>query len=337
MYMTIVNTGIMKKNDTVSVTDSTKYAYNNFTFNNETGQFTVHGPIKCDYDAIPSSKYILRGEYVYLILSIAKKLSSYVIYNAIRYAPALAINITGDYVQIVGNGESDTERSNAYTLDWKGNAWFSGDVYVGSTSGTNKDNGSVRLATVEDLLFCFRFLIEPAQNEDGTINYISDVSALFILRHVLRNVIADAGNSIECLLPLSGDDVAVLNFTETYMNILADGNMAIGFKFSSYVSGKHISAEIKDTISGFNTDDEKILSTVVTVTENASLPTPATAQVGQIVKVKAVDADGKVTETEADDLKLILKSSTEGSAKKFKITVNDSGTISATEITETPA
>lgn len=48
---------------------------------------------------------------------------------------------------IVGNGESETTCSNAHTLDWDGNAWFSGDVYVGSTSGTNKDEGSKKLAT----------------------------------------------------------------------------------------------------------------------------------------------------------------------------------------------
>ena len=53
------------------------------------------------------------------------------------------------YVDIVGNGSSDTERSNAHTLDWSGNAWYAGDVYVGSTSGTNKDEGSKKLATEE--------------------------------------------------------------------------------------------------------------------------------------------------------------------------------------------
>ena len=53
----------------------------------------------------------------------------------------------GTYTHIVGNGTSDTERSNAYTLDWDGNAWYSGDVYVGSTSGTNRDEGSKKLAT----------------------------------------------------------------------------------------------------------------------------------------------------------------------------------------------
>lgn len=33
-----------------------------------------------------------------------------------------------DYAHVVGNGTSNTARSNAYTLDWKGNAWFAGEV-----------------------------------------------------------------------------------------------------------------------------------------------------------------------------------------------------------------
>lgn len=31
------------------------------------------------------------------------------------------------YAHIVGNGTSDSARSNAHTLDWDGNAWFAGD------------------------------------------------------------------------------------------------------------------------------------------------------------------------------------------------------------------
>ena len=50
---------------------------------------------------------------------------------------------------IVGNGSSISNKSNAHTLDWNGNAWFAGDVYVKSTSGTNKDSGSKKLATEE--------------------------------------------------------------------------------------------------------------------------------------------------------------------------------------------
>ena len=51
----------------------------------------------------------------------------------------------GRYADIVGNGKSSRMLSNAYTLDWNGNGWFAGDVYVGSTSGTKKDSGSKKL------------------------------------------------------------------------------------------------------------------------------------------------------------------------------------------------
>lgn len=49
---------------------------------------------------------------------------------------------------IVGNGSDSSNRSNAHTLDWNGNAWFAGDIYTGSTSGKNKDDGSVKLPVV---------------------------------------------------------------------------------------------------------------------------------------------------------------------------------------------
>ena len=48
------------------------------------------------------------------------------------------------YAHIVGNGTSSTTRSNAHTLDWKGNAWFAGTVegtamiVKSSTEGSSK-------------------------------------------------------------------------------------------------------------------------------------------------------------------------------------------------------
>ena len=56
----------------------------------------------------------------------------------------------GAYVHVVGNGTDDAGRSNAHTLDWDGNAWFSGSVYVGSTSGVNRDEGSMKLVANGD-------------------------------------------------------------------------------------------------------------------------------------------------------------------------------------------
>ena len=54
-------------------------------------------------------------------------------------AAGVAQHVQGKYniidankAHIVGNGTSDTARSNAHTLDWGGNAWFAGDITVGA-------------------------------------------------------------------------------------------------------------------------------------------------------------------------------------------------------------
>ena len=53
------------------------------------------------------------------------------------------------YAHIVGNGPDDSTRSNAYTLDWSGNAWFAGNVYVG---GSDMDSDeALRLLTEKEL------------------------------------------------------------------------------------------------------------------------------------------------------------------------------------------
>ena len=53
------------------------------------------------------------------------------------------------YAHIVGNGEDIENRSNAHTLDWNGNAWYQGDLYVG---GTNQDDANKVLST-QDVYF----------------------------------------------------------------------------------------------------------------------------------------------------------------------------------------
>lgn len=47
----------------------------------------------------------------------------------------------------IGNGTSDTERSNAHTVDWEGNGWFAGDVYVG---GANKYSATKLAKNIQD-------------------------------------------------------------------------------------------------------------------------------------------------------------------------------------------
>lgn len=53
-------------------------------------------------------------------------------------------NASTNYAHVVGNGTSDSDRSNAHTLDWSGNAWFAGTVegtaviLKSSTEGSTK-------------------------------------------------------------------------------------------------------------------------------------------------------------------------------------------------------
>lgn len=51
------------------------------------------------------------------------------------------------YAHIVGNGTSDSARSNAHTLDWSGNAWYAGKVSVGTTSNVPTPTNANDLVT----------------------------------------------------------------------------------------------------------------------------------------------------------------------------------------------
>ena len=66
------------------------------------------------------------------------------------------IDTENRYAHIVGNGsgnlpDPDLNRSNAHTLDWNGNAWFAGDVFI---KGTNQDDAQ-KLAT-EDMVMALQ-------------------------------------------------------------------------------------------------------------------------------------------------------------------------------------
>lgn len=62
----------------------------------------------------------------------------------------------GAYIHIAGNGTASNKTSNAHTLDWHGNAWYAGDVYVSGTYAYELSDGIVKtdakkLATKEDI------------------------------------------------------------------------------------------------------------------------------------------------------------------------------------------
>lgn len=87
------------------------------------------------------------------------------------------------YAHIVGNGDNNVH-SNAHTLDWDGNAWFAGDVYVG---GTSQDDGDrlIRLSdqmTEDDALELLLELnvVELVTNENGAV-FTDENGAIYVL------------------------------------------------------------------------------------------------------------------------------------------------------------
>lgn len=132
------------------------------------------------------------------------------------------------YAHIVGNGKSGMERSNAHTLDWKGNAWFAGRV-----EGTNLPYvvSSKVLTTV------------PASdiklNDEITVNNISiNKDRKYYIeflgsKNLCNVVISEIGNQFTCVIgnygiqgmifssnlmlgvyKMSADDTAIDTFTD---------------------------------------------------------------------------------------------------------------------------
>lgn len=186
-----------------------RYAASEYTFDADTGYYTlVNAEPKSE--AVIGLYYAFSNQYKNGTIDELEK-PIYLIdsnrYKTEKHQRDLAVNVQGKYVHVVGNGNKSA-RSNAYTLDWDGNGWFAGDVFVG---GASQDEG---------------------------------------------------------------------------VKLLKAGE---------------------------------------------AIPIPQTASVGQTVVVKAVDENGKPTEWEVVD-PMVVSSSTPGSTKKFKIIVDDSGTISATDV-----
>lgn len=163
---------------------------------------------------------------------------------------------------IVGNG-TNKQRSNAYTLDWKGNAWFSGNVYVGSTSGTNKDKGSKKLVDTSEL----SELLGMVQN------------------YAIPNpATAQIGQIVKVK---SVDESGKITETETVDMPTIPQPFYINYMIAT--------EQIGENEFGYT------LRPIPTINDFIDLGITA-AQVGQIIKVKAVDDFGNPLEWEAVDM-----------------------------------
>ena len=140
------------------------------------------------------------------------------------------------YADIIGNGTS-TKRSNAATVDWEGNAWFAGDVYTGSTSGTNKDEGSKKLATEEYVNGSIAaggiqpYIVTLELDEDGNFSFpgttsdMEDIEAIFYSGRRVLTIIDDSNRTKRLFVLTSvsrtSDNLFVeeLRFTAAYPDV----------------------------------------------------------------------------------------------------------------------
>lgn len=73
------------------------------------------------------------------------------------------------YAHIVGNGTSNSKRSNAHTIDWNGNAWFKGNIYVGGTSQTS---GATMLSSIATVTQAEYTALEEAEATNANTLYM---------------------------------------------------------------------------------------------------------------------------------------------------------------------
>lgn len=87
--------------------------------------------------------------------------------NALDPRPSGINSGNGMYIQIVGNGTGNANRTNAYTLDWNGNATFAGNLYIGSTEYDNSGNFSSENYKGRRVIATGDYLSELEENADS--------------------------------------------------------------------------------------------------------------------------------------------------------------------------
>lgn len=191
------------------------------------------------------------------------------------------------YAHIVGNGVSVNSRSNAHTLDWNGNAWFAGNLYVG---GQNQDEA---------------MLIEPLEWTPG------EYGSIFSEENLTLGY-AWEGTSYSFTTPLNlidGQYRVYINKELVYEGKSIDegnGRFMLRFNFSTAtvsiynsiiefyhwgIEGGKFSLQIE--LLATKTLNEQYIPN--------NIPKITTATVGQILEVESVDENGKPTKWKAVD------------------------------------
>jgi hypothetical protein len=131
------------------------------------------------------------------------------------------------YADIVGNGsQGSSDRSNAYALDWHGNAYFDGDVFVQGDGKTLNFDGAKKVATEEYVDTKVAELVDSAPETLDTLKEVADA-------------IATNASTAEALNQAIGNKVDKINYpTESspnqYLTTNEEGNKVWEEKLAYY-------------------------------------------------------------------------------------------------------
>lgn len=136
------------------------------------------------------------------------------------------VEIPGKYLHIVGNGESEENRSNAHTLDWKGNTWFAGNISIAGNTVSLKDtvNGFdyiIQMQNGQLISYCACTSIEVTTPPNKT-------------EYALCETFDPTGMVITAVCP-DGTSREITNYTYATDAIIEAGNIVI-----SYIEGEKI-------------------------------------------------------------------------------------------------
>ncbi len=232
------------------------------------------------------------------------------------------------YLHIVGNGPSAAERRNAHTLDRNGNAWFRGDIFIG---GEDQDSGT----NIKDLIpsageagkSAYQYAVEGGYKgtEEEFAKKLAIEEYWYATVEYDRIRLSDMEiNSIGSNIPITVDDLKDVDTVQVWFDNVDYGELPVEYKKSS--SG-HESVN-------FGVDD--VFNVLIMKIDGINYPSIDVFGEQKSGYWLTVDSFPKIYNKmpagflpEAVDY-IVLNST--GSNKQFKITVDDSGNLTATEL-----
>lgn len=148
-----------KRNEDYHMASNTGCVGDSYIFNEKNGLFTLTGNVtKVDN----SSSVLVKNKYfsisrdnsevdkIAYITTAPTSSSSFEFYADVLKGRLTSNNNLNTFVHIVGNGTSNSARSNAHTLDWSGNAWYAGTVECAGIILTSPNGTKYQISVADD-------------------------------------------------------------------------------------------------------------------------------------------------------------------------------------------